>query len=85
MLFIDNQEHFKTVLKVIENEIKKVEWIGMNHGYVFLDEEGGIHYYNSFHLRGDDVKNTHSYGLNYTSAPFAIFNREKWAFRFLQK
>ncbi|WP_209401642.1 polysaccharide lyase family 8 super-sandwich domain-containing protein [Pseudozobellia sp. WGM2] len=78
MLFLDNHKNFKAVLKVIENEIKQVEWIGMNYGYGFRDGEGGfatrtaggrgIQYDNSFHHRGDGVNNTLSYGLNYASA-----------------
>ncbi|AYN69482.1 chondroitin lyase [Euzebyella marina] len=85
MLFLDNHENFKHVIKVIENEIKRVPWIGDTFGYGFRDGEGGfgsreangrgIQYDNSFHHRGDGVNNTLSYGLGYASAfiEWAVF------------
>lgn len=78
MLFLKNQGRFDTLIKVIEGEIKKVEWIGMTYGYGFRDQEGGfnnralggrgIQHDNSFHHRGDGVNNTLSYGLGYADA-----------------
>ncbi|WP_149273157.1 polysaccharide lyase family 8 super-sandwich domain-containing protein [Pareuzebyella sediminis] len=78
MLFLENRERFDTLIKVIEEEIKKVAWIGMTYGYGFRDQEGGfnsrkvggrgIQYDYSFHHRGDGVNNTLSYGLGYADA-----------------
>lgn len=85
MLFLDNEEQFETLIKVIESEIKKVEWIGMDYGYGYRHDEGGfknrsaggrgIQYDNSFHHRNDGVNNTLSYGLGYASAfiEWAVF------------
>ncbi|WP_339705361.1 polysaccharide lyase family 8 super-sandwich domain-containing protein [uncultured Kriegella sp.] len=78
MLFLNNNTQFDVVIKVIENEIKNVEWIGMKYGYGFRHDPGGfenrsaggrgIQYDNSFHHRQDGVNNTLSYGLSYASA-----------------
>ncbi len=78
MLFIGDNIAFSEVIKVIENEIKFVEWIGMKYGYgLRLNESGfsnrsaggrGIQYDNSFHHRADGVNNTLSYGLGYAGA-----------------
>lgn len=78
MLFIDNKQTFDEVIRVIESEIKFVEWIGMEYGYSFrLNVSGfanrsaggrGIQYDNSFHHRADGVNNTLSYGLGYADA-----------------
>lgn len=78
MLFLGKEEQFKKIIKVIENEIKKVEWIGMEYGYGYRNDDGGfknrtasgrgIQYDNSFHHRNDGVNNTLSYGLHYASA-----------------
>lgn len=78
MLFIGNKEKFGELLKVIEGEIKFVEWIGMKYGYSFrtvkggfenrLPEGRGIQYDNSFHHRTDGVNNILSYGLGYANA-----------------
>jgi chondroitin AC lyase len=77
-LFIGDYVTFEKVLKVIESEIKYVEWIGRNYGYSFRHHvagfanrsEGGrgIQYGNSFHHRADGVNNTLSYGLGYADA-----------------
>lgn len=77
MLFIGDNETFDEVIKVIENEIKFVEWIGMKYGYSYrLNVSGfsnrlaggrGIQYDNSFHHRADGVNNTLSYGLGYAN------------------
>ncbi|SDL83186.1 polysaccharide lyase family 8 super-sandwich domain-containing protein [Kriegella aquimaris] len=78
MLFLNNNKQFDLVIKVIESEIKNVEWIGMKYGYGFRHDPGGfenrtaggrgIQYDNSFHHRQDGVNNTLSYGLSYASA-----------------
>lgn len=78
MLFIGDSETFGQVIKVIESEIKYVEWIGMQYGYSFRNVQGGfqnrtaggrgIQYDNSFHHRIDGVNNTLSYGLGYADA-----------------
>lgn len=77
-LFLGDDQTFEEVIKIIESEIKYVEWIGMNYGYGFrLDIGGfenrsaggrGIQYDNSFHHRADGVNNTLSYGLGYANA-----------------
>ncbi len=78
MLFLGNDQTFDKVVRVIEGEIKNVEWIGMKYGYGFRREVGGfenrtengrgIQYDNSFHHRIDGVNNTLSYGLSYAEA-----------------
>ncbi len=78
MLFIGDIKTFDEVIKVIESEIKFVEWIGMKYGYSYrLNVSGfsnrsaggrGIQYDNSFHHRADGVNNTLSYGLGYANA-----------------
>jgi len=78
MLFLGNHQKFEQLIKVIEDEIKFVEWIGMKYGYSFRAVKGGfenrlaggrgIQYDNSFHHRTDGVNNTLSYGLGYARA-----------------
>jgi chondroitin AC lyase len=78
LLFIGDYNQFVDVLKVIEGEIKQVEWIGQKYGYSFFFVESGlgtkgyfgrgIQYDNSFHHRTDGVNNTLSYGLGYAEA-----------------
>ena len=78
MLFLDNQERFAMLMKVIQNEIKYVESNGTKYGYGYREEQGGfenrseggrgIQYDNSFHHRYDGVNNTLSYGLSYAAA-----------------
>ncbi len=78
MLFLNNQERFGELIKVIEKEIKYVKHNGMTYGYGYRDEQGGfenrsdggrgIQYDNSFHHRSDGVNNTLSYGLGYAEA-----------------
>ncbi|MCC5931663.1 MAG: chondroitin lyase [Cyclobacteriaceae bacterium] len=77
-LFIGDYQTFDKLIKVIEGEIKYVEWIGRNYGYTFRHHVGGfqnrseggrgIQYGNSFHHREDGVNNTLSYGLGYADA-----------------
>jgi len=85
MLFIGDIQTFDMVVRVIEGEIKYVEWIGMKYGYTFRGDVGGfenrtesgrgIQYDNSFHHRIDGVNNTLSYGLGYADAfiEWAVF------------
>lgn len=78
MLFLGDNQTFDEVVKVIENEIKNVEWIGRKYGYTYrLHQAGfanrtaggrGIQYGNSFHHRADGVNNTLSYGIGYADA-----------------
>ncbi|SHE75088.1 chondroitin AC lyase [Mariniphaga anaerophila] len=78
LLFLGDRETFDEVVRVIENEIKYVEWIGRKYGYTYrINSSGfanrsaggrGIQYGNSFHHRGDGVNNTLSYGLSYADA-----------------
>jgi chondroitin AC lyase len=78
MLFMGDDKTFEKVVRVIESEIKYVEWIGASYGYGYrrvLDgfdnrSEGGrgIQFDNSFHHRADGVNNTLSYGSGYASA-----------------
>ena len=78
LLFLGDKETFEMVVRVIEGEIKYVEWVGMNYGYTFRRVDGGfenrsdggrgIQYDNSFHHRVDGVNNTLSYGLGYADA-----------------
>ncbi len=78
MLFIGDTQTFDKVVRVIESEIKFVEWIGAKYGYSFRRDVGGfenrteggrgIQYDNSFHHRIDGVNNTLSYGTGYASA-----------------
>ncbi len=77
-LFLGDDEKFNEVVRVIENEIKYVEWIGAKYGYGFREiiggfenrsyEGRGIQFDNSFHHRTDGVNNTLSYGLSYAEA-----------------
>jgi len=88
MLFLGDEERFGAIINVIESEIKKVEWIGMDYGYGYRHDEGGfqnrseggrgIQYDNSFHHRKDGVNNTLSYGLGYASAfiEWAVYARD---------
>ncbi|QGY42588.1 chondroitin lyase [Maribellus comscasis] len=93
MLFLGNREKFDEVIKVIEGEIKHVEWIGNDYGFGFRRIVGGfdnrsaegrgIQYDNSFHHRTDGVNNTLSYGLGYADAfvEWAVYtNGTKYAF-----
>lgn len=78
MLFLGDGETFGKVVRVIEGEIKNVEWIGARYGYGFRSDVGGfqnrsengrgIQYDNSFHHRIDGVNNTLSYGMSYAEA-----------------
>ncbi len=78
MLFLGDKETFNEVVRVIESEIKYVEWIGARYGYGIRRDVGGfqnrsaggrgIQYDNSFHHRVDGVNNTLSYGLGYANA-----------------
>jgi chondroitin AC lyase len=78
LLFLNDDEQFEEVIKVIEGEIKFVPWIGMQYGYSFRLNKGGLgtgetsgrglQYDNSFHHRTDGVNNTLSYGLGYAAA-----------------
>ena len=78
LLFLGDDQTFAGVIKVIETEIKYVDWIGTRYGYGFRETVGGfenrsaegrgIQYDNSFHHRTDGVNNTLSYGLGYADA-----------------
>jgi chondroitin AC lyase len=78
MLFLGDKETFNEVVRVIESEIKYVEWIGARYGYGIRRDVGGfqnrsaggrgIQNDNSFHHRVDGVNNTLSYGLGYANA-----------------
>ncbi len=78
LLFLGDNQTFDEIIKIIEQEIKFVEWIGKKYGYTYrLVESGfgnrsaggrGIQYDNSFHHRADGVNNTLSYGLGYADA-----------------
>jgi len=78
MLFLGDRETFEKVVRVIENEIKYVEWVGKKYGYTYRRHSGGfgnrsaggrgIQYGNSFHHRTDGVNNTLSYGIGYANA-----------------
>jgi chondroitin AC lyase len=73
LLFIGDYAQFADVVKVIEGEIKYVDWIGTRYGYSYFKVESGlgtkkyegrgIQFDNSFHHRIDGVNNTLSYGL----------------------
>ena len=77
-LFLEDQDTFMQVVKIIEGEIKYVNWIGAKYGYSFRHTRGGfsnrseagrgVQYDNSFHHRTDGVNNTLSYGLGYADA-----------------
>jgi chondroitin AC lyase len=77
-LFLDDDEKFNEVVRVIESEIKYVEWVGAKYGYGYRKTIGGfenrspegrgIQYDNSFHHRVDGVNNTLSYGISYAAA-----------------
>ena len=77
-LFLEDGPGFGATIKVIEGEIKQVDWIGAEYGYGFLDtgkgfenrNSGGrgIQHDNSFHHRYDGVNNTLSYGIGYAEA-----------------
>lgn len=78
MLFLNDSKTFDEVIRVIETEIKFVEWVGSEYGYSYRNiptgfrnrSAGGrgIQYDNSFHHRVDGVNNTLSYGLGYANA-----------------
>ena len=78
MLFLGDKETFDEVVRIIENEIKYVDWIGDEYGYGIKRVVGGfqnrsaagrgIQYDNSFHHRVDGVNNTLSYGRGYAHA-----------------
>ncbi len=78
LLFLNDDKQFEEVIKVIEGEIKFVSWIGMQYGYSFRLNKGGLgtgeasgrgmQYDYSFHHRTDGVNNTLSYGLGYAGA-----------------
>jgi chondroitin AC lyase len=78
LLFIGDYAQFADVVKVIEGEIKYVDWIGTRYGYSYFKVESGlgtkkyegrgIQFDNSFHHRIDGVNNTLSYGLGYADA-----------------
>ena len=78
LLFIGDYTQFAEVVKVIEGEIKQVDWIGAKYGYSYFKMESGlgtkkyegrgIQFDNSFHHRIDGVNNTLSYGLGYAEA-----------------
>jgi chondroitin AC lyase len=78
LLFIGDYTQSAEVVKVIEGEIKQVDWIGSRYGYSYFKMESGlgtkkyegrgIQYDNSFHHRIDGVNNTLSYGLGYADA-----------------
>lgn len=78
LLFIGDNQTFSKVIKVIETEIKPVEWIGREYGYMYKQHESGfgnrtsegrgMQYDNSFHHRTDGVNNTLSYGMDYANA-----------------
>lgn len=93
MLFLGNNQKFDEVVRVIEGEIKNVEWVGATYGYSFRNiptgfsnrEAGGrgIQYDNSFHHRVDGVNNTLSYGMSYADAfvEWAVYtNGTKYSF-----
>jgi len=93
MLFLGNGERFDIIVKVIEKEIKYVDWVGAEYGYSFRRIDGGfrnrtaggrgIQYDNSFHHRVDGVNNTLSYGLGYARAfiEWALYtNDTKYSF-----
>jgi chondroitin AC lyase len=78
LLFIGDYTQFTEVLKVIEGEIKSVDWIGAKYGYSYFKMESGlgtkkyegrgIQFDKSFHHRIDGVNNTLSYGTGYAEA-----------------
>ena len=78
MLFLREAETFNEVIRVIESEIKFVDWVGATYGYGYrkiptgfsnrMAGGRGIQYDNSFHHRVDGVNNTLSYGLGYADA-----------------
>lgn len=78
LIFIGDYKQFEEVLKVIEGEIKQVDWIGEKYGYGYFKMESGlgtkkyegrgIQFDNSFHHRVDGVNNTLSYGFGYADA-----------------
>ena len=75
MLFINDEIMFHKLVRIIESEIKQVEWVGAKYGYNyryiptgFSNRKAGgrgIQYDNSFHHRIDGVNNTLSYGYGY--------------------
>lgn len=85
MLFINDEKMFDKLIRVIESEIKYVEWVGTKYGYNYRHiptgfsyrEAGGrgIQYDNSFHHRIDGVNNTLSYGYGYANSfiDWAVF------------
>jgi len=78
LLFTGDYIQFAEVLKVIEGEIKSVDWIGAKYGYSYFKMESGlgtkkyegrgIQFDKSFHHRIDGVNNTLSYGTGYAEA-----------------
>lgn len=78
LLFLGEDEKFNEVIRIIEREIKRSEWVGATYGYGFRNiptgfsnrQMGGrgIMYDYSFHHRVDGVNNTLSYGLGYAAA-----------------
>jgi chondroitin AC lyase len=78
MLFLNQDVPFEEVIRIIEGEIKFVPWIGMEFGYTYRLNRGGLgtpeasgrgmQYDYSFHHRTDGVNNTLSYGLGYAGA-----------------
>ncbi|KPL15816.1 MAG: chondroitin lyase [Bacteroides sp. SM23_62] len=78
LLFLNDARQFEEVIRVIEGEIKFVPWIGMQYGYTYRRNQGGLgtgeangrgmQYDYSFHHRIDGVNNTLSYGLGYADA-----------------
>ena len=78
LLFLNDVERFERVLDVIEGEIRFVASQGLQYGYGFRQNRGGLgtpeangrgmQYDYSFHHRTDGVNNTLSYGLGYADA-----------------
>lgn len=76
MLFLGDKNGFEDVIRIIEDEIKFVEWIGMKDGYPFREIKSGfqnlsepsgrgLQYDYSFHHRTDGINNTLAYGSNF--------------------
>ncbi len=88
-LFLNDFNQFNHIMKIIESEIKFVNWIGRDFGYTFTNSNSGglgsfknangrgLQYGNSFHHRTDGVNNTLSYGYGYAKAfiEWAHYNR----------
>ena len=68
-LFLNDFNQFNHIMKIIESEIKFVNWIGRDFGYTFTNSNSGglgsfknangrgLQYGNSFHHRTDGVNN----------------------------